>query len=104
MTNWAGNLWRWLHSTLGRSLTGIGALVTITWFLWPNKYWRVEPSALAALVAALVTWLVSLTPDRWRFSSQHDRGVLQKFGTLISDVEKTHLREILPRGLSWQLK
>jgi hypothetical protein len=96
------NAWRWLHSTLGRGLAGIVALVTLAWFLWPEPQWHVHPDALCALVIALAAWVASLAPVQPQAPSKHDVELLTRFRALLSESEKDFLRTYdLANSFSW---
>lgn len=55
-------------------LARIGAvlsmLVTATWFLWPDKDWKVDPKPLLAFLSAFGTWI---SCEIWAFSIEKER-------------------------------
>lgn len=96
------NLWRGLHTTLGQALSGITALASLAWFLWPEEHWRVHPDALASLIVTLLAWIVSLSPTK-ASSTKHDRELFQKFRDVVGEKERTFLREHdLGNSFSWK--
>jgi len=87
---------------MGRAATGLTALATLTWFLWPDEHWHLQPDALAALVIAIIAWIASTAPEEQQRVSQHDRDLLQRFRALISDGEKYFLAKYdLGNTFSW---
>jgi len=82
-----------LRSTAGRGLAGLTALAMLAWFLWPEDPWTIHPDALSAFVVAFVAWVASLGPSDIPPSTQHDRDLLKKFRALLSDGERSFLRD-----------
>ncbi len=102
MKTWLSRIFRGLNSALGRGLTGVSAMASLAWLLWPVPQWQLNPEALAAFVIALSVWLASLAPAPIRHASSHDVELLKRFRALLSEGEKDFLRTYdLGGGFSW---
>lgn len=55
---------RFLAGFLGRLTTGLAAMGTLTWLLWPSSTWRPEPEPLLAFLLALFAWLTAVLENQ----------------------------------------
>jgi hypothetical protein len=81
----------WLRTTTGHATTGIAALGSLAWFLWPDTNWSIHPDALLAFVLAMVAWITSISPSRG--PSKHDMELFARFGDLFTEGEMIFLRD-----------
>jgi len=76
--------------------TGLAAMATLAWFLWPASDWKLAPEPLAAFVVALGGWLAAeIIPvvTQVRAPHRHDVELLGRLQALITPDHLTFLRD-----------
>ena len=90
-----------LGSSWGQFASGVGAMTTLAWLLWPDSPWKFEPEPAVAFVVSVVAWIGSFLvqrpksaqPDKEVPASQHDLDLLRRLRDKLPEATRLFLRD-----------